>query len=79
MKGDFDVRFRENVGVQFPCVTRLVVSQKQHPCSYVNLADKKVAILNGNDTKTEQEQEQRTANTAFKQLGRDVGAMGNGS
>ena len=23
MKGDFHVRFRENVGVKFPCVTRL--------------------------------------------------------
>ena len=25
MKGDFHVRIRENVGVQFPCVTRLCV------------------------------------------------------
>ena len=24
MKGDFHVRFRENVRVKFPCVTRLV-------------------------------------------------------
>jgi len=23
MKGDFHVRFRENAGVKFPCVTRL--------------------------------------------------------
>ena len=23
MKGDFQARFRENVGVKFPCVTRL--------------------------------------------------------
>jgi len=28
MKGDFHVRFRENVGVKFPCVTRLAASQK---------------------------------------------------
>jgi hypothetical protein len=26
MKGDFHVRFRENVGVQFPRVTRLAAS-----------------------------------------------------
>jgi hypothetical protein len=26
MKGDFHVRFRENVGVKFPCVTRLPAS-----------------------------------------------------
>jgi hypothetical protein len=24
VKGDFQARFRENVGVKFPCVTRLV-------------------------------------------------------
>ena len=28
MKGDFHVRFRENVGVKFPCVTRLAVILK---------------------------------------------------
>jgi hypothetical protein len=26
MKGDFHVRFRGNVGVKFPCMTRLAVS-----------------------------------------------------
>ena len=26
VKGDFQARFRENVGVKFPCVTRLAVS-----------------------------------------------------
>ena len=26
MKGDFHVRFRENVGVKFPCVTGLCVN-----------------------------------------------------
>ena len=30
MKGDFHVRFRENVGVQFPCVTRLFAIAR-HP------------------------------------------------
>jgi hypothetical protein len=29
MKGDFHVRFRENVGVKFPCVTRLADSLKK--------------------------------------------------
>jgi hypothetical protein len=27
VKGDFHARFRENVGVQFPCVTRLAATQ----------------------------------------------------
>jgi len=26
MKGDFHVRFRENAGVKFPCVTRLAAT-----------------------------------------------------
>jgi hypothetical protein len=26
VKGDFHARFRENVGVKFPCVTRLGIS-----------------------------------------------------
>ena len=29
MKGDFHVRFRENVGVKFPCVTRLVATAEK--------------------------------------------------
>ncbi len=29
MKGGFHVRFRENVGVKFPCVTRLWASFEQ--------------------------------------------------
>ena len=28
MKGDLHVQFRENAGVKFPCVTRLVVILK---------------------------------------------------
>ena len=31
MKGDFHVRFRENVGVKFLCVTRLPAIIEQHP------------------------------------------------
>jgi len=30
MKGDFHVRFRENAGVKFPCVTRLGASGERH-------------------------------------------------
>jgi len=32
MKGDFQVRFRENAGVKFPCVTRLyaILGQRSH-------------------------------------------------
>ena len=30
MKGDFHVRFRENAGVKFPCVTRLAETRRQH-------------------------------------------------
>ena len=29
VKGDFQARFRENVGVKFPCVTRLVAMSGQ--------------------------------------------------
>ena len=30
MKGDFHVRFRGNVGVKFPCVTRLYATRTTH-------------------------------------------------
>jgi len=30
MKGDFHVRFRENAGVKFPCVTRLAAIGAEH-------------------------------------------------
>ena len=31
VKGDFQARFRENVGVKFPCVTRLPVINYEKP------------------------------------------------
>ena len=37
MKGDFHVRFRENVGVKFPCVTRLAVMLKKNNDEETNL------------------------------------------
>jgi len=58
MKGDFHVRFRENVGVKFPCVTRLPAS-----VSATYTADN----LLHKDRKEKQNNEQPTHKTAHLQ------------
>lgn len=47
VKGDFHARFRENVGVRFPCVTRLCAFLRRYETTDRNAVDFKRVFLEG--------------------------------
>ena len=61
MKGDFHVRFRENVKVKFLCVTRLSASGGQRSA----IGKRSVADSLRADTKTRNETREQTKITIF--------------